>query len=199
VIVSIKLARDLFEYDKNKVTSIELKLARGADHEIVQKQIKRILGDKYQVKNRYEQQESFFKIMKIEKWFTYLILCFILLIASFNIIGSLSMLIIDKKDDIETLSNLGANNQLIKRIFLFEGWMISVVGAICGIGLGAFLCLLQEYFGILKLGTGYVVDAYPVQTNVMDFVLVFVTVLAMGFLAAYYPVRYIRKQENISD
>ena len=199
VIVSIKLARDLFEYDKNKVTSIELKLARGADHEIVQKQIKRILGDKYQVKNRYEQQESFFKIMKIEKWFTYLILCFILLIASFNIIGSLSMLIIDKKDDIETLSNLGANNQLIKRIFLFEGWMISVVGAICGIGLGAFLCLLQEYFGILKLGTGYVVDAYPVQTNVMDFVLVFVTVLAMGFLAAYYPVRYIRKQEKISD
>ena len=199
VIVSIKLARDLFEYDKNKVTSIELKLARGADHEIVQKQIKRILGDKYQVKNRYEQQESFFKIMKIEKWFTYLILCFILLIASFNIIGSLSMLIIDKKDDIETLSNLGANNQLIKRIFLFEGWMISVVGAICGIGLGAFLCLLQEYFGILKLGTGYVVDAYPVQTNVMDFVLVFVTVLVMGFLAAYYPVRYIRKQENISD
>jgi len=199
VIVSIKLARDLFEYDKNKVTSIELKLAKGADPEITQKQIRMTLGDKYQVKNRYEQQESFFKIMKIEKWFTYLILCFILLIASFNIIGSLSMLIIDKKDDIETLSNLGANNQLIKRIFLFEGWMISVVGAICGIGLGAFLCLLQEYFGILKLGTGYVVDAYPVQTNVMDFVLVFVTVLVMGFLAAYYPVRYIRKQENISD
>ena len=199
VIVSIKLARDLFEYDKNKVTSIELKLAKGADPEITQKQIRMTLGDKYQVKNRYEQQESFFKIMKIEKWFTYLILCFILLIASFNIIGSLSMLIIDKKDDIETLSNLGANNQLIKRIFLFEGWMISVVGAICGIGLGAFLCLLQEYFGILKLGTGYVVDAYPVQTNVMDFVLVFVTVLIMGFLAAYYPVRYIRKQEKISD
>jgi len=199
VLVSIKLARDLFEYDKNKVTSIELKLAKGADPEITQKQIRMTLGDKYQVKNRYEQQESFFKIMKIEKWFTYLILCFILLIASFNIIGSLSMLIIDKKDDIETLSNLGANNQLIKRIFLFEGWMISVVGAICGIGLGAFLCLLQEYFGILKLGTGYVVDAYPVQTNVMDFVLVFVTVLVMGFLAAYYPVRYIRKQENISD
>ena len=199
VIVSIKLARDLFEYDKNKVTSIELKLAKGTDPEITQKQIRMTLGDKYQIKNRYEQQESFFKIMKIEKWFTYLILCFILLIASFNIIGSLSMLIIDKKDDIETLSNLGANNQLIKRIFLFEGWMISVVGAICGIGLGAFLCLLQEYFGILKLGTGYVVDAYPVQTNVMDFVLVFVTVLAMGFLAAYYPVRYIRKQEKISD
>jgi len=109
------------------------------------------------------------------------------------------MLIIDKKGDIETLRNLGANNQLIKRIFLFEGWLISAVGAIFGIVLGAVMCLLQEYFGILKLGTGYVVDAYPVQTNVLDFVLVFVTVLAMGFLAAYYPVRYIRKQESLSD
>ena len=137
--------------------------------------------------------------MKIEKWFTYLILCFILLIASFNIIGSLSMLIIDKKGDIETLRNLGANNQLIRRIFLFEGWLISGVGALSGIALGALMCLLQQYFGILKLGSGYVVDAYPVLTNPMDLVLVFVTVLFMGFLAAYYPVRYIRKQENLSD
>ena len=199
VIVSIKLARDLFDYEKTKVTSIELKLANGVDQEKVQKQIKALLGDRYQVKNRYEQQESFFKIMKIEKWFTYLILCFILLIASFNIIGSLSMLIIDKKGDIETLRSLGANNQLIKRIFLFEGWLISLVGAISGIVLGALMCLLQEHFGILKLGTGYVVDAYPVLTNPMDLLLVFVTVIFMGFLAAYYPVRYIRKKENLSD
>jgi len=199
VIVSIKLARDLFDYEKTKVTSVELKLANGVDQEKVQKQIKNLLGDRYQVKNRYEQQESFFKIMKIEKWFTYLILCFILLIASFNIIGSLSMLIIDKKGDIETLRSLGANNQLIKRIFLFEGWLISVVGDIYGIGIGALMCLLQQHFGILKLGTGYVVDAYPVLTNPMDFLLVFVTVIVMGFLAAYYPVRYIRKQENLSD
>jgi ABC-type lipoprotein release transport system permease subunit len=199
VLVSINLARNLFEYEKTKVTSIELKLAKGVDHDKVQKQIQTLLGNRYQVKNRYEQQESFFKIMKIEKWFTYLILCFILLIASFNIIGSLSMLIIDKKGDIETLRNLGANNQLIKRIFLFEGWMISFVGAISGIALGGLLCLLQQYFGILKLGTGYVVDAYPVKTNVTDLLLVFITVLVMGFLAAYYPVRYIRKQENLSD
>ena len=199
VIVSIKLARDLFNYEKTKVTSVEMKLANGVDQEKVQKQIKTLLGDRYQVKNRYEQQESFFKIMKIEKWFTYLILCFILLIASFNIIGSLSMLIIDKKGDIDTLRSLGANNQLIKRIFLFEGWLISVVGAISGIGIGALMCLLQQHFGILKLGTGYVVDAYPVLTNPMDFLLVFVTVIVMGFLAAYYPVRYIRKQENLSD
>jgi len=199
VIVSIKLARELFDYENTKVTSAELKLAKGVDHETVQKQIKALLGKQYQVKNRYEQQESFFKIMKIEKWFTYLILCFILLIASFNIIGSLSMLIIDKKNDIETLRSLGANNQLIRRIFLFEGWLISIVGAISGIGLGTLLCLLQQHFGILKLGTGYVVDAYPVVTNVTDLALVFVTVLAMGFLAAYYPVRYIRKKENTPD
>jgi len=199
VIVSINLARELFDYEKNKVTSVELKLVNGADAEKVQSQIQSLLGNKYQVKNRYEQQESFFKIMKIEKWFTYLILCFILLIASFNIIGSLSMLIIDKKGDIDTLRNLGANNQLIKRIFLFEGWMISGVGALSGIILGALMCLLQQYFGILKLGTGYVVDAYPVLTNPLDLLLVFVTVLIMGFVAAYYPVRYIRKQENLMD
>jgi len=199
VLVSLDFARDLFEYDKNTVSAVELKLAANVNSEDVQKHIKTLLGDKFQVKNRYEQQESFFKIMKIEKWITYLILCFILLIASFNIIGSLSMLIIDKKADIETLRNLGANNQLIKRIFLFEGWMISLVGALVGIGLGSVLCLLQEHFGLLKLGSGYVVEAYPVVTNLMDIVLVFVTVLAMGFLAAYYPVRYIRTKENLSE
>ena len=199
VLVSIDLARDLFEYEKTKVTAIELKLASGADKDAVQSQIKNILGEKYQVKNRYEQQESFFKIMLIEKWITYLILCFILLIASFNIIGSLSMLIIDKKADIETLRNLGANNQLIKRIFLFEGWMISAVGALVGIGLGGILCLFQEHFGFLKLGNGYVVDAYPVVTNFMDMILVFVTVLVMGFLAAYYPVRYIQTKGKLSE
>ncbi len=195
VLVSIGLTRNLFEYDKNTVTAIELKLANGVDQKEVQKQIQNILGNKFQVKNRYEQQESFYKIMKIEKWITYLILCFILLIASFNIIGSLSMLIIDKKADIETLRNLGANNQLIKRIFLFEGWLISFVGALLGIVLGTGLCLLQEYFRFLKLGSGYVVDAYPVSTNILDILLVFVTVLAMGFLAAYYPVRYIKTKE----
>jgi len=199
VLVSIGLARDLFEYGKSTVSAVELKLAKGTDTEAVQKQIQAKLGDRFLVKNRYEQQESFFKIMKIEKWITYLILCFILLIASFNIIGSLSMLIIDKKSDIETLRNLGADNSLIKRIFLFEGWMISGVGALVGIGLGAILCLLQEHFGLLRLGTGYVVDAYPVVTKPLDMLLVFVTVLFMGFLAAYYPVRYIRTKDNVSE
>lgn len=193
VLVSIGLARELFEYDSTTVSSIEIKLANGADKAIAQASIRGILGEKYQVKNRYEQQESFFKIMKIEKWITFLILCFILLIATFNIIGSMSMLIIEKKQDIETLRNLGANNNLIKRIFLIEGWMISVVGAFLGIIIGAVVCLLQEHFGFLKLGTGYVVDSYPIVTNFSDVVLVFFTVLLMGMLAALYPVRYIRK------
>lgn len=194
VLISINLARQLFEYDSTKVSSLELKIADNADKIQVQKQIQKLLGSKYQVKNRYEQQENFFKIMKIEKWITYLILSFILLIASFNIIGSLSMLIIDKKEDIETLRNLGADNQLIRQIFLFEGWMIAVVGAFIGIVLGNVLCLLQEYYGVLKLGNEYVVDAYPVLTNWFDSVLILVTVLLMGFLAAAYPVRYIKNK-----
>jgi lipoprotein-releasing system permease protein len=130
--------------------------------------------------------------MKIEKWITFLILSFILLIASFNIIGSLSMLIIDKKSDISTLESLGANKKQIRRIFLFEGWMISATGAIFGIILGTAICLLQEFFGLLKLGNGFVVDAYPISTNLMDIVLIFFTVLFMGFIAALYPVKYLK-------
>ncbi len=197
VIVSINLARQLFEYDVHTVSAIELKLSDGVDKQKVQQQIQHILGNQFLVKNRYEQQESFFNIMKIEKWITYLILSFILLIASFNIIGSLSMLIIDKKDDIQTLRHLGANGQMIKRIFLFEGWLISIVGAMGGIVAGTLLSLLQQYFGFLKMGSGYVVDAYPVVTKVSDILLVFTTVLIMGFLAAYYPVRYVKTKQNI--
>lgn len=197
VIVSINLARQLFEYDTHTVSAIELKLSDGVDKQKVQQQIQQIVGNQFLVKNRYEQQESFFNIMKIEKWITYLILSFILLIASFNIIGSLSMLIIDKKDDIQTLRHLGANRHMIKRIFLFEGWLISIVGAVGGIVAGTLLSLLQQYFGFLKMGSGYVVDAYPVVTKVSDILLVFITVLIMGFLAAYYPVRYIKTKQNI--
>ena len=198
VFLSIDIARKLFEYDVNTVSSVELKINPTEDSDKVQREIKNILGEKFTVKNRYEQQESFFKIMKIEKWITYLILCFILLIATFNIIGSLSMLIIDKKDDIQTLRSLGADNNLIKRIFLFEGWMISAVGALAGIVLGAGICLLQEHFGFLKLGKGYVVDAYPVITHFPDIVLVLVTVLIMGLLAALYPVKYINTKNELN-
>ena len=193
VLVSINMARELFEYSQSTVSCVELKLGPNVDADAVQKEISNILGEKFQVKNRYEQQESFFKIMKVEKWFSFVILCFILLIASFNIIGSLSMLIIDKKADIQTLRSLGANNNTIKFIFLFEGWMISVVGALAGIIFGVIICLLQEHFGLVELGASAVVTAYPVVTNLTDTLLVFVTVLVMGFFAAWYPVRYLGK------
>lgn len=193
VLVSIELARNLFEYSENTVTSVELKIAKGADISLVRKKIEQIIGKDYQLKDRYEQQESIYKIMKIEKWIAFLILSFILLIASFNIIGSLSMLIIDKKADIQTLRSLGANNGLIKRIFLFEGWLISIVGAVIGVITGSALCLIQEHYGIVKLGAGYVVDAYPVVTNLNDALIIFATVLVLGFLAVWYPVKYISK------
>jgi lipoprotein-releasing system permease protein len=146
------------------------------------------------VLNRYEQQSDYFRIMKIEKWMTYLILSFILLIAVFNIIGSLSMLIIDKENDIQTLRNLGADNRLIQRIFLLEGWLISVGGALLGVVLGVMLCLGQYYFGWIKLqGSGFIIDSYPVEVVWPDLAIVLITVSVMGFLAALYPVRYLRK------
>lgn len=194
VLVSLNLARELFEYDENSVSSIEIKLADGADAEKSQKEIQQILGKDFSVKNRYEQQESYFNIMKVEKWITFLILSFILLIASFNIIGSLSMLIIDKKEDIATLRSLGADNRLIKQIFLLEGWMISFVGAGAGVIIGTIISLLQEKIGLIKLGAGFIVENYPALTQFSDIIVVFFTVLLIGFFAAWYPVKYIDKK-----
>ncbi len=196
VLVSLDLARELFEYDKSQVTSIELKLKEGVVVKKVQQELRKILGDSFLVLNRYEQQESYFKIMRIEKWITYLILSFILLIASFNIIGSLSMLIIDKRNDIITLRNLGADQKLIKQIFLLEGWMISMVGATTGIIIGSGLSLMQEKLGIVKLGTGFIVDQYPAVTQFSDIILVFITVLVLGFFTAWYPAKYIKINNN---
>lgn len=192
VLTSLNLARELFEYDQNTVSSLELKIKPGVSVQKTKSEIRQILGDNFKVLDKYEQQEDFFKITKMEKWITYLILCFILLIATFNIIGSLSMLILEKKDDIQILRSLGADEKLIKRIFLFEGWMISLLGASLGIALGIVVILIQQHFGILKLGgDNYVVDAYPVVLLFSDVLISFVSVLIMGFLAALYPVKYI--------
>lgn len=198
VLVNINLARTLFEYDSTTVTNVELKVNRQKEVEKTKRELQSLLGKNFKVQNRYEQQESFFKIIKIEKWMTYLILSFILLIATFNIIGSLTMLILDKKKDILTLRNLGAENKLIKNIFLFEGWMISIVGALSGIILGTVICLIQQHFGLLKMGDGYVVNAYPVVLRFSDLVLSFVTVLIMGLLASMYPVKYISDKNNLN-
>jgi lipoprotein-releasing system permease protein len=200
ILVSLKLARALFEYDEHTASAVELKLAENIDVKNFQKEIRKLLGDNFHVKNRHEQHESFFNLMKIEKFATYLILSLILFIASFNIIGSLSMLIIDKKADIETLRSLGADRRLIKKIFLFEGWMISALGALSGLTIGVVICLLQQYFGLIKLGGGgqmYVVEAYPVIVSPGDILIVFFTVLLMGFFTAWYPVRYLGKKNNL--
>lgn len=196
MIVPLSLARSLFRYDK-EVSSIELKLADGADLSAVKKQMKEILGENYQVYDRFEQQEASFKMMQIEKWMTFLILSFILGIALFNVVGSLSMLMIEKQNDVRTLRNMGADDRLIRRIFLFEGWMISGFGALIGVTVGLVLCLLQQELGLIKLGQtsgAFIIDAYPVRVAAGDILTVFATVLTIGLLAAWYPVHYLGKK-----
>lgn len=196
MIVPLSLARELFHYDK-EVSAIELKLTEKADLSSVKKQIKSILGNEFIIRDRFEQQEASFKMMQIEKWMTFLILCFILAIALFNVVGSLSMLMIEKQDDVRTLRNMGASDSLIRRIFLFEGWMISGFGALIGIMIGLVLCLLQQSFGLIKLGQtagAFIIDAYPVRVIFTDILVAFVTVAAIGFMAAWYPVHYLGKK-----
>lgn len=196
ILTSLDFARNLFNYD-TEVSAIELKLKPGADVSAVQKKISRILGDDFAVLNRYEQQVDVFRIMEIEKFISYLFLTFILAIACFNVIGSLSMLILDKREDVETLRNLGADDRLIARIFLFEGRLISLFGALAGIVFGLLLCYLQQRFGIISLGGGsgsFIVDAYPVSVHATDVILIFVTVIAVGFLSVWYPVHYLTRR-----
>lgn len=195
VIVPIEFMRELLEY-KDEVTSVELKLDDTYELKSTQDQIIEILGSDFSVKNRAEQNELFYKVMKSEKWAIFLILTFILIIASFNIIGSLSMLIIDKKNDIRSLRNMGANEKLISRIFLLEGWLISITGSFIGMLLGGSISWVQDRFGLLKLnGSGtFIIDAYPVDLQIGDIIVVWLTVLLIGFLAAMYPVRVISKK-----
>lgn len=196
IITSLDFARALFGYN-TEVSAIELKLKPGNDIGRIQGQIQDILGDRYLVQNRYEQQSDVFRIMKIEKLISYLFLTFILAIACFNVIGSLSMLILDKREDVVTLRNLGANDRLIARIFLFEGRLIAAFGAAIGIIGGLLLCFLQQAFGLISLGGGngaFLVEAYPVSVHATDVLLVFVTVIAVGFLSVWYPVRYLSKK-----
>jgi len=195
IIVPIDFARELLDYTV-ELSSIELKIDPSYNQDRVQKELQTLLGNEFEVKNRYEQQEFVYKIMQSEKWAIFLILTFILIIASFNIIGSLSMLIIEKKKDIETLRNLGANLKLIRKIFLLEGWMISILGAISGLILGSIICTLQQQFGLVKIqgGESFVIDTYPVSMEIPDFLFVFLTVLLIGYLAAWYPVRYITRK-----
>lgn len=191
MLVSLPLARMLFDYSDTEATAVELRLAPGVNMKKAKRQIEQLIGEGYVVKNRYEQQEDFFKIMQVEKALTIILMIFILLIASFNIIGSLSMLMIDKREDAVVLRNLGADNAVIKRIFLYEGWLVSALGAVVGLLAGVAISFGQQHFGWIKLGTGteYIVSAYPVEVQAADIALVAVVVLALGWLAAWIPSR----------
>ena len=198
ILTSLSFARELFQYE-TEVSSIELRLVADADLKKVKNEIRRILGNDFLVLDRYEQQADTYRIMEVEKLISYVFLSFILLIACFNVIGSLSMLIIDKRNDVATLRNLGADDQLVSRVFLFEGYMITFFGALIGIGLGLLLCLIQQEFGIISLGSGasagaFVVDAYPVSVYATDVVLILITVLVTGFLSVFFPVRYLTRR-----
>lgn len=196
IVTSLDFARRLFGYGR-EVSAIELKLKPDADTEVVRQQIVSLLGERFVVQNRYEQQADVFRIMEIEKFISYLFLTFILVVSCFNVIGSLSMLILDKREDVLTLHNLGADDSLIVRIFLFEGRLISLFGAVAGIVAGLLLCWAQRTFGFISLGGGngdFIVAAYPVSVHVSDVVLVFATVLAVSSLSVWYPVRYLSKR-----
>jgi len=194
MLISLPLARELFDYDSVTVTALNLQLSPSISTKRAKKQIQHLLAEKYVVQDRYEQQADFFRILKIEKLLTVLLMTFILLIACFNIISSLSMLIIDKKADIRILSNLGADQTTIRKIFLFEGWLICSLGAAIGLVVGLFLSLIQEHFGLIKLGNGteYVISSYPVEVQAVDILIVAVVVLLLGLISAWYPVRKLR-------
>jgi lipoprotein-releasing system permease protein len=196
ILTSIGFARRIFD-QQGMLSSLELRLKAGSDFETVKTEIKRIAGERFNVKDRYEQQDETFRIMQIEKLIAYLFLSFILMVACFNIIGSLSMLIVDKRDDVVTLRNLGASDRQITQIFLFEGRMISAMGAVIGIAIGLLLCWIQQTFGVIALGSSagsFIVDAYPVSVHPTDIVIILFTVLAVGFLSVWYPVRYFSRR-----
>ncbi len=195
ILTSLAFARRLFQYD-TEVSSVNLRLKPDADIDAVKRKLQDRLGEEFRVQDRYEQQADTYRIMRVEKLISYLFLTFILVIACFNVIGSLSMLIIDKREDVVTLRNLGADDGQIVRIFLFEGRMISFFGAFIGVVSGLLLCWIQQTFGLIRLGSSgsFVVDAYPVSVEAMDVIIVFITVLLVGFLSVWYPVRYLSKR-----
>ena len=195
MLVDINLTRRLLDYSANEVSALQIGLVEGYSTKNAKREISSVLGEGYLLQDRYEQQEDFFKILRIEKLLTALLLVFILLIATFNGIGALSMLILDKQQDIRTLSHLGADDKMIRRVFMFEGWISTALGAFAGLIIGLVVCLLQEYLGLLKLGNGaeYIVSSYPVAVQGWDIVLVVIVVLLLGAISSWIPTRKLKK------
>ena len=191
LICSIDFVRNLMSYE-NEVTSFELFVKDEKDLSAIQQKVEEIVGDNYLVQNRFQQEELLFKTMKTEKLMIFAILSFILLIAIFNIIGTLSMIIIEKKEDIAVLGYLGADHSLIRRIFMTEGMIISFIGGVAGMLLGGLICFLQQTFHIIGFGSGeanYIVDYYPVQMSPLDFLIVFATIFLISLVVSVIPSR----------
>ena len=197
VILPIDKVRELMDYTKES-TSAEIGVKTGTDPDEVVEQVQKILGIKYLVQNRYSQNELLFNTLKSEKVWTFMILLFILLIATFNTIGSLTLLIIEKKKDIGVLWSMGADTKILRRIFFTEGLLISVTGTLIGSLLGLGLCFLQQRFGFIQLTPGFVIEAYPIRVALKDILLIIASVTAIGLLAAWYPVQvYTKKYQTI--
>lgn len=194
ILVDLDLSKRLLEFEDNEITALLLSTPKDYNIKKAKRDISNLLGDGFIIQDRYEQQEDFFRILRVEKLLTTLLLIFILLLASFNGIGSLSMLIIDKQKDIHTFSHLGANNEMIRKIFMLEGWLVNTIGAMVGLILGLGICLLQEHFGLLKLGNGeeYIISTYPVAVQWWDIILVIAMVFALSVLSAWIPARKIK-------
>ncbi len=199
VFTSIDFAREILSYNKGEVSALELKLDETIDKDKTQKAIQGILGDAFSVKNRYQQDEAFFKIMNIEKWIAYVILSLGLLLVTFNMVGSLSMLVIEKKRDIAILKSMGATPKIVRNIFLSEGILMSFLGVLIGFFIAVTLILLQQYFGFIKMNTGdsFLVEAYPISMKLRDFILVFLTVMCIGGLASWIPANRAAKINSI--
>ena len=198
VIVDIGLARELLDCT-NEVSSVEISLNEGADLKGVQAQLSSVLGDKFVIKNRYQLNDVLFKTLESEKLWTFIILAFILIIATFNIIGALTMLIIEKKKDIKTLYCMGADNTLISRIFMGEGFLITAIGAVIGLSLGLIICLLQMKFHFVEFDDQYVIPYYPVDLQLHDFVWIIGLIMLIGFFAALYPVRVFTRNDFVHE
>ena len=200
VLVPFDWLSELLEYE-NKATNVEVFTAANVDINKVKKSVAAIIGEDFTVKNQQEQQETLYKIMRSEKWAVYVILTFILILATFNVVGSLSMLMIDKRKDTEILKSMGADNRLIQKVFMNEGLLISVAGGIIGLLLGIILVLLQQQFGFVKFGTGgnYVVDAYPVLLKMKDVLLIFATILVVGCTSAFLTVRHAMRKTQLNS
>ena len=182
---------------KESVSSLDIKVKEGVDVSALQSEIKSVLGSDFVIKNRFEQQDDLHRMVNMEKWVTFLILGLIMVIAVFNLVRSLTILIIEKNEDIRILKTMGASNNLVIRVFLLEGLLINFVGILIGLVLGLLLCLAQQYFGLLKLGSSpeaFFISAYPVSVQLMDIVLIFVSVSLIGILAVLYPINSLRKR-----